>query len=1094
MIRSEGREEQNVKKNLSGLVFFLETCVFCYFISWMSLLFRPKGSYAIESFNRIIGMGVVNDSDITKIISHFYLFLFVLFLSVLFLYKSRFFFLSYLKKRNISELWILSILLILGLINNLLYIFVAFVNSSQIRISANLLLILIVYYSLAFLVKIRKQEVDKIVLLSFGLSSLFFVSTGFKFLAIFIAILSLLTVFFRSLNTSFYEKINIELVVTSSFPLLLFALIEAIHILPQYGLFVTQPLILFWILSLITLLIGWLADGYFSVKKTPIFGSCLLLLTGYALLSCQQGFYINVNADIFETANSSVLISDFLNHGVIPIVGHYGGHMLSGVLEGVGYAWLTGDHYGAIFSPYSGYMLWPVWAICFFLLMKIVLRDEIGALISALCFPFISSLAIFFLGLIVCFSTIAFVRRPNKTNSVLLWASWVFCALYRLDLGFAFILASVGAVSLIYLQRKDFNLLRYFFFSGAIFLVLGILIWLSACLHEGVDPILRFKEFIAISASNRNWAYGYIGNPQLMAYSWCYLIVPALVTCSLAWLIVSKKIGRELGRTDIIVLLLVLGLSYLANYTRGLVRHSLVEMAVPFIIWSAYLYLALVVSFISKKRILVLPTLLLFFVLNGLIISNSTFSSPSLLQTYLSNSINLTDSWRKIENNGKNFWTNLKNGTYGLNRIQVNTELQRTISEFNSFLTEFLEPNETYLDFMNKSFLYSATNRLNPVYAAQSPIHLSGEFAQEMYLKEIEKKIKKVPFAIFSRNDLAIGTKLDGVDHVIRYYKIAEYIYQNYQPLLSFGNYAVWVQKNRYAEYRKKLQKVLVSDNVQKKSGSHLINHCQCINASCSRIGGNLLMVSNNSDPQAVGIQQIFDLNKYIDRYITITLDYESSVAGEIQLFFTDKEGEKFSEGNSLRAHASNKGIVSFNIPVKITKFTKFRLDPPANSNFEIKELSVRQTPYLQDLQSIDYGYDFSNPLFHNYLLNHLPRLWGELDIKKAKENEIEASLKENNGIYKLPLISDTDKKNGNYLRLDLEADKNGPKDGGEIEFYSKDMQKLYSFKFTIMNGSKTYLFRVSSDYYWYSSQPVFLKIKSLTKFNIKKIDLLKGD
>lgn len=1096
MNKSKIKEDKNEERNFSILVRFLGACVFCYLISWTSLLFRPRSSYSIESFDRIIGMGVVNDSDITQLVSHFYLFLFILFISVFIFSKIKIYVLSFFRAKNISELWTLSILFVLGILNNILYIFVVYLNSSQIKISANILLILILFYLISFSLRVEKYVADKIVLICLTLSSLFFILTGVRFLLILAINLSFLTCYFYffSNGKKFLKKINIQLLAFSSLPLLLFGFVEALHVLPQHGLFLTRPLVIFCFLSTLTVFIGWLADKYWPLKKETVFGSSLLLLIGFALISCQQGFYINVNADIFETANSSVLISDFLNHGVIPIVGHYGGHMLSGVLEGVGYALLTGDYYGAIFSPYSGYMLWPIWTICFFVLMKIVLKDVIGAFISTLCFPFISSSAIFFLGLLVCFATIDFLKRVNKSSVFLLWTSWIFCALYRLDLGFAFIVGSAGTIILICFRRRELSPLKLLLLSGIPIFSLGILVWLLACFYECVDPILRLKEFIAISASNRNWAYGFVGNPQIMAYSWCYLIIPALVCCSLSWLIINNKIAKKDGRTGIIILLLVLGFSYIANFTRGLVRHNLVEMAIPYITWTAYLYLAIFVSVAAKKRILVLPTLLFFFVVNGLLISNSAFSSPSLLQAYISNSFNLTNSWRKNEPNGEDFWSNLKKGRHRVERIEINQQLLRTITEFDSFLKEYLRPDETYLDFMNKSFLYSATNRLNPVYVAQSPIHLSGEFSQEMYLKEIERKIDKVPFAIFSQDNGAIGTKLDGVDHVIRYYKIAEYIYQKFCPLLTFGNYAVWVQKKRYEEYRNKLQKGIISDEGQDISTKDLVNHSECLNATCTIFNENLLLVATNSDPQLDGIQKSFNLKKFLGRYITIDLEYDSSVDGDIQLFFTDGKATNFSEENSIRVRAAMRGSVIFNIPFKITESTKLRLDPPPNSNFLIKKLTIKETPVIGGLQPIGYGYDLSNPLFHDYRVGHLSQLWGEYDEKKAKWNKIIASLERQEGIYKIPLISDRDKQDGNYLLIEIDAEKTSPADGADVEFYNKDMEKLYTFKFTIKEGFRSYLFRISSDYYWYASQPVFLKIKSPVKIKVDKVNLLQGD
>ena len=59
------------------------------------------------------------------------------------------------------------------------------------------------------------------------------------------------------------------------------------------------------------------------------------IIFGIVCLWRQVEISATYSADLFEKANASILTSDFLNFGAIPIVEHYGGHMMSQVWEGI---------------------------------------------------------------------------------------------------------------------------------------------------------------------------------------------------------------------------------------------------------------------------------------------------------------------------------------------------------------------------------------------------------------------------------------------------------------------------------------------------------------------------------------------------------------------------------------------------------------------------------------------------------------------------------------------------------------------------------------------------------------------------------------
>ncbi|MCI8300590.1 MAG: hypothetical protein HFI69_09595 [Lachnospiraceae bacterium] len=136
-----------------------------------------------------------------------------------------------------------------------------------------------------------------------------------------------------------------------------------------------------------------------------------------------------------------------------------------------------------------------------------------------------------------------------------------------------------------------------------------------------------------------------------------------------------------------------------------------------------------------------------------------------------------------------------------IQRIKFDETLENRVKGYQAVIDALLEEDETFIDFISKTFIYSAIGRRNPVYVSQSPLQLSGEFTQEQFVKQVEG-IPIVLMPVDKENDrysdgsirMDYFTKgLDGIANPVRYYKVAEYIYQNYVPLCVYENdYAVW--------------------------------------------------------------------------------------------------------------------------------------------------------------------------------------------------------------------------------------------------------------------------------------------------------------
>ena len=1081
--------ENFLKKIIGKSSEFSITCAI-YVASLVAIFSLPKLNWHVIKFDRVFGNGIVNDWDVSRLNWHFYLYFFILAITY---WVANFVFFALGRFIGEERHYEISYIAIIGIVLNTLVGISAFNDGVNIYLHALWLpLIFMVMYIIGTILKFEEKNFIDLIGASIGLLILTYVVFADKWIKYAVPLIFILimctVVFFKSFwhrkNQNKYHWYRYIPLALSAIPLVIFISVEITHILPQRGEFVANPMLLMVSLVLFCIIT---AIGFGLTKKERNNDLIVPALTiiSVGLLTVQRSFWLYENADIFETANSSILISDWFNFGIIPIVGHYGGHMMTDVLEGILYGWLTGDKYGAIVSPYRDYLMIPIIAFLFFLLIRPIVKSTSLALLAVLCIPFIGELRYFGFGILVCLAAGKYLQIPSAKTAIYLCASCVICAIYRLDLGFAYIVAVVCTFIWGIVIKKSVSWLKNILIIGGIFAVFLAFLWCVLCLLNDTNPIDRLKEFILISASNKNWAYASIGNPQLLAFGLAYAIMPLVIIVCLIKLMGDKK-AREYWGLSVVATVVILGFCYFGNYTRGLVRHSLAEMNIRVVFWTSFLFLVLFATLILRKANILFPLLLIAFVASGLLSNNSVYMRVPLIHSSIENIVNQTNSWRKKESNGKTFWENLKDKNEQIDRVRIDGNLKARIVLLDKFLKTYLHDDESYVDFINRSFLYSATSRFDPVYAAQSPIHLSGEFSQEMFVQEIEKNLHRLPIAILPSNNNAIGCNLDGVPHVIRYYKVAEAIYKHYRPFVALDEYRIWVRKDKYGEFIEKYNnKNSFQDNLE-KIGNFLINDLTCWNCLVEKSEKSFTIKATQIDPILANIQDLLELKSYIGKKVRISFEYKSTVPGVVQLFYTTDLGEDYTGSKVLNANVDLSGTAFFELYV--TPHTKVRFDTTEGSMFTIYSFKVED---LSSERLIDYGYDKNNNLFHNYNLNHLPRIWGDYDTREASKNKVVANIKTENDKFIIPKNIEKSEK-GNYLLVKIV----GKAGDARVEIYGNRSanEQLYSFGFTKKEGAHNYLFRLSSDYWWNNSEIDFLKITNTELSEIKDVLILEAD
>lgn len=1117
-----------------------------YFAVSTVLLFNPIEAIRTEAteFGRVMGDGFNAGVDVAKRISNFNHW-FICLATVFVLY---FLLANFLKNKKLSKenkkvaLLLDNVIVIANLILGLRCI-AYFYNDGQGNAAfyySDFIIMAVILIALAYLLlglekKISVNTFEALLLsgwmlalpVSIMIAREWNLGRGFMGLQILAAILLVMIVRFVKIDwnkTCIVCSAHTTIVFLSLIPFCTSLYIELLVWLNRREIFLTAIRRYYFSAILLGILITSII-AFISIKKEKCVTNWKsiaypLIVLGFSCLWCQIPISATYSVNIFETANSSVLISDFLNFGDIPIVQHYGGHMMSGVWEGLLYAILNKDYFGATFSPYAGYISVVIAVLFFFFVKKV--WDEDAAIVVALFFPFSDTISYWGLGLLTVLAAAAYVRKNTYPRAILFWLACIWCAIYRLDLGFAFLVASVLSLMVYIIVERNTLAVKQLAITLMGWGVIGLEIWFGICIAKDLNPIDRLLEFLYINLSNQNWAYAWIGDPSQTKFAFIYLFLPVLSVIAMIFTFFSRKTRENLGIENWVVLL-ILGLSYFCNYSRGLVRHSLVENTL-INLWSVFVFLAAFIAAYQNNKRLFLPVFAGFMLCSTLCQSGNIFVEGSIADNAVGRLGTYTETWTvgrfSEEDKPRSYWTQLCDDKEVIERVKWDKDegqqdLKKLVDNYQILLDSLIDADETFVDLVNRTSIYPLLGRRNPVYVSQSPLQLSGEFTQEQFIKQING----VPIVLMPYdNESAVGYgaldgSLDGVPDLYRYYKVMEYIYQNYVPLCTFENQGVvWCLSERYHEMAAKVNDLMQS-GTDVTSLIRIADTLECESAEIvNHADGSFTVQCTGADPQISELQNAIDITPYIGREITISIGYETDVLGEMQIYYTTDSGEEYDEGKvSAVTLRENKGTAYFKIPV--TEHTRIRLDTPEGSN--VKIVTFRTGVF--NCQLIDYGYDgpflqengvdyVYYPYIHNYGLSKLPVIWAEGDTKNSSENRVIADLNYDNGFYRYDLHSDSYGAEGNYLKVNLTYD--GWDWGGQVDsddetidatitvgrIRNGNFEPKYLYTFTVKEGQHAYIFRISNDYYWYTGQTNAIKLECGGELLNVNMQILEGD
>lgn len=660
----------------------------------------------------------------------------------------------------------------------------------------------------------------------------------------------------------------------------------------------------------------WLSVWWFCcVKKTvsaKTAGRALFaFVLGVSLIIAQPSLVIGSWVDIYETANYANPVSDFFNFGKIPLFENFPGHSLSHVISSIAYGYLTSDYRGASLSPWYGWLYSAVIVLVLYCFIKKI-ANGFAAVSAVLFMPYLIKFVSYYgIGLIAILPFMIYVRTLRKRYLALTVILSIFLVAYRLDIGFSFlaaVLCSSFVVRAFYGRKILFGTVQYFAIGGAAV----FLLFLAVCLFKDINPLFRIQQFLAIASSNDQWGYPWLGDTERSSYAFFYYAVPVLsLLCFAAAVLFRKKFSAAH-----FAVLLCLLFAYYANLPRLLVRHSLAEY-VDFLIsqwiWTMLPALPFLLSrlFASRPSFILCQTSLVLAV--ALLFNSTTFYDNSSLQNMISRaevlSGQISPDARKhdigfVFNRGSRVtYDNGAEGVIYLNEIKA-------IADF------LLSPNETFLDFTNQSTAYAWSGREDPVYPVQPPSMLSGEKSQVLFLRELEAKVNNVPIAIMPTDkSWYLNLQLDGINHNIRHYLVAEWIYNNYRPLIKYNDYSsIWVLNSRYDEFCNKLRKTAdVAGLIHLPEGSAVKHQIRFIDWGYD----NFVTLPLGAAPDA--------------QYITIAHDYNVSFLPSIWGQFDSRNAASNAD---LAVVSQNSGVYAWDYSGKEKKPAYLRVDLSLSPDF----------------------------------------------------------------------------------------------------------------------------------------------------------------
>ncbi|MFO7880504.1 MAG: hypothetical protein R6V52_10745 [Bacteroidales bacterium] len=567
-------------------------------------------------------------------------------------------------------------------------------------------------------------------------------------------------------------------------PLLFVAAQEIFLIFNQRDMAFLHPIAGCLLLLLAIYGLSWLrkspASGYAALNRQflPAFVLGIIVFSTYSI-------HTPLSNELFEIGNSSLAMMHIFQYGNFPVADFLSSHLLSDFFTPVLYTILNGYDAEFSFVAYDFIFKSAYLFIIFLLLLKIT-RNKWVALAGIIFFPFWQEVfwAVSSFPLLLSPFIIFYVyRKPVFRRWLWLFVFTLFLMAWKPDVAVIGLYGMVAGIIIILIKKRhEFRIKTPLLAAGIVFgalllMLTSLQVIFNLPVKEGITKTLAFY-----ASSPQTRGLPVISHDTGRLFSMHHIVFPVIMT--VIGIIAASRIGKMNNRNALILItLIVFVIFYLGNFQRGLTRHSFAEGVDGFLSSFAFITMGLSVYLIKIKR----PCrhIAFFGLTSFLVIMLSWPDVPGASQVYQKFSKKFNQEY-------------LYTSTEKCQRTAFEEQFYRENIAGIKPLLEHIPEDRTFYDFSNTPALYYITGKEPPVYF----IHQLAAGTQSLQEKELERlKSMDVPLIVYSHVPPDWWDNTDGIPNGLRFYKIAEYLYQQYEPWKIAGGYAVWKQKGYQGEY-----------------------------------------------------------------------------------------------------------------------------------------------------------------------------------------------------------------------------------------------------------------------------------------------------
>ena len=776
------------------------------------LLFVFFNKFNVTSFaDRIMGNALANGVDISQKINTYYIILFALIPGIAIGISKM---LEYIfEEKDIRTIKYMNIVAILGIISTILNFFDVLQKDQVTQICLTVLILLAINFiiiAVKMFSRIFKKEFNfenlKWAVIS-AIPLVFFEILVLHKFSTFVIEKNVWIVFYLISTIILYILVNLKKVnkpvLKKAYTFFVLApLMEAIYlevynILNQHSLFIIHKLrydiMIYLILGLIAI-IYYIVNRKKNIKFYYTRYYYPIIIIALVAISVAVPMTTTVDTDFFETSNHATGVYELFTLGKIPIVENFDAHMMGNQIFGIIYGIFNGNAQEAMFCTYGVYRQIIFIILLYFLLANVFSRDV--AFLTALFFPIENDVGLvgFNISILAILALLKAYKKQDIKSYLVYWLSLAFLCIWQLDIGYAISISTV--VVLIYMLIKGKKEGKEIKLKNAIITFVGVIAvagigFISLCLIKNVNPIERLIEFLKLSMSNINWAYNTAGENTGLTFVVCYILLPLIVVGTLIY----EAFYCKDSSNKIRIILLSLGLFYILNFQRAIVRHSIAEGTSIQVFSLGIIYIALYTATHfgkrdSRKFLIAYISLI---IISGFVTGKTNIENKNTFETALNKYLTFeAQDTIYVEKQ---------------QRVKISEYMQNEIKNLKIVMDEILDEKETYMDLSNQTLLYTFLQKEKPVYVNQSPGLLSGEKTQQYFIDEVEAYENGVPVILKAKGKL-LAENIDGIENDYRYYLVSEYAYQRYTPAATIDGYEIWIENSVFEEKMEKLKQI----------------------------------------------------------------------------------------------------------------------------------------------------------------------------------------------------------------------------------------------------------------------------------------------